>query len=678
MNPADSPSARAASPIAGPRPRRKLAPGMAKVVWIAGLVVVAGGITAITLSSGSPEGAANAAVKADRAVARKMTFDVSTTASGSLEAKNETILRSKLETRSTIVEVVPEGSFVKKGDVLVKLNSDETEKQIDQVVLEVESAKSELVAAQNGVEIQKIDNDSKLRQANLKVELARLALSQWVEGEHKQKLKDLAVDLETSERDFNRLQAKYDRSVTLERDGFLSKDEKEQDWIALKNAEARFEKAKLAKETYDSYEEPKNRKTKNSDLDEAIAELSRVAKNADMDLTIKTAAASNRQQQLTKRETKLAELKEQLANSTIVAPADGMVVYATSMERFRRWDQSGKLQIGQDVNPNQELIILPDTSVMVASVKVHESLAGRVKEGMPATIKVEAAGGATFSGKVDSKGIMADDGGWWDQTRQYSVKVAIDAERASGLKPADNCEATIVLGTVEQAITVPIQAIFTDGPVRFVYSQAGGGRFTRIPVRIGRTSDTLAEIEKGLNEGQVVLLRDPIGGEFSPEPWKKEMLLAAGYQVGEDGQPLPEAGPRRPGTPGGPGGPGAVAGAGEGGGPAQGGRQGRGGRGQRGGAPGGAPGTAVVVKDGKAGAGQTTELKTADAKPGEGETAEVAHKDEAKPADTTAIKPVDGKPGETKPDSKPAESKPGETKPADAGSTQAKAPARGQ
>lgn len=653
MKPTDSPSARRASSRRSPT----VAPGVAKVVWIAGLVVLAGGITAISLSSRGDDAGKSFSAKADRALARRTTFEVTTTASGSLEAKNETILRSKLETRSTIVEIVPEGSFVKKGDVLVKLNSDETEKQIDQVVLEVESAKSELVAAQNGVEIQIIDNESKLRQAELKVELARLSLSQWEKGEHEQKLKDLAVDLETSERDFNRLKDKYERSQTLFKSDFLSKDELEQDGIALENAKARYEKAQLAKQTYDSYEEPKNRKTKMSDLDEAIAELERVKKNAKMDLSIKEAAASNRQQQLAKREAKLAELREQLTNSTITAPADGMVVYATSMERFRRWDQSGKLQIGQDVNPNQELIILPDTSVMVASVKVHESLAGRVKEGMPATIKVEAAGGATFGGRVDSKGIMADDGGWWDQTRQYSVKVAIDAERGSGLKPADNCEATIVLGTVENAIAVPIQAIFTDGPVRFVYAQADGGRFTRIPVRLGRTSDTLAEIDKGLDEGKIVLLREPVGGEVAPEPWKKEMLLAAGYQVGEDGQPLPEAGPRRPGAPGGPGEAGGpvIAGAagGEGGGPAPqpGGRQGRGGRGSRGGAPGGAPGTTVVVRDGKTGDAHTTELKPGETAP---EPTEVARKDESKPEEPPA-KPADAKPGETK----PAETKPG-------------------
>lgn len=630
--------------------------GVAKIAWVAGLVIVVGGVASIALSGGKPESSRSNVGKADRAVVKKTSFDISTTASGALEAKNETILRSKLETRSTIVELVSEGSFVKKGDVLIKLNSDEIEKQIDSVALEVESAKSELVAAKNGVEIQLIENESELRKANLKVELARLSLKQWEEGEHKQKLMDLDVDIKTSRRDLDRLDDKYKRSQSLYTSDFLSKDEMEQDGINLQNAEAKFKKAELAQLTYDAYEKPKNEKQKRSDLDEAVAELDRVGKNAEMDLSIKTAAASNRQQQLSKREQKLAELREQFENSTIIAPADGMVVYATSMERFRRWDQSGKLQIGQEINPNQELIILPDTSVMIASVKVHESLAGRVHEGMPAIIKVQAANAQTFSGHVDSKSIMADDGGWWDQTRQYSVKIAIDAEQSSGLKPADNCEATIVLGDVEDSLTVPIQAVFNDGPVRFVYGQSGG-RFTRIPVKLGRTSDTLAEIEKGVNDGQVVLLREPIGGELIAEPWKRESLELAGYKVGEDGQPIPEAGPRRPG------GEGAMA-RGQGGGGRRGGGRGQGAGGA---APGGGGGQPVVMKAGEG----AVVVKDGEAKADEHAAGDaVAKKDDdkahdkpgEKPAEKSAegAKPADAKPSadKTTPGTQPASGTP--------------------
>lgn len=65
---------------------------------------------------------------------------------------------------------------------------------------------------------------------------------------------------------------------------------------------------------------------------------------------------------------------------------------------------------GAQVYPNELLIVLPDTSEMVASVQVHESLAGDVKPGMAATVKVDAVGGEIFQGTVDSIGVLAESG----------------------------------------------------------------------------------------------------------------------------------------------------------------------------------------------------------------------------------------------------------------------------
>ena len=48
------------------------------------------------------------------------------------------------------------------------------------------------------------------------------------------------------------------------------------------------------------------------------------------------------------------------------------------VDNGRRWDSEEPLQIGRNVYPNEELIILPDTSEMVAVVKIHESLGGTV------------------------------------------------------------------------------------------------------------------------------------------------------------------------------------------------------------------------------------------------------------------------------------------------------------
>jgi hypothetical protein len=212
----------------------------------------------------------------------------------------------------------------------------------------------------------------------------------------------------------------------------------------------------------------------------------------------------------------------------------------------------GPLQIGRQVFPNELLIVLPDTSEMVASVQVHESLAGDVKPGMAAMIKVDAVGGKSFQGTVDSIGVLAESGGWRDpDRREYTVKIKIDAgDEIVALKPSMRCEARLTLGRVEDAIAIPVQGVFSDGPVRYTYTKSGS-RYERTPIRIGKRSDTYAEVLAGVNPGSTVLLRDPTPSEVLAGPWDKARLELAGYALDEKGNPVVSGGrgPRGGGAP---------------------------------------------------------------------------------------------------------------------------------
>ncbi len=532
------------------------------LVIAATLVLAAGGtmgISALQPADSKPQGnksdddgtdadrkAVRGALTADRAMAIRTSFDIATTVSGELEAKNQIELRSKLEKRAQIVEIVPEGSRVKAGDVLIKLNRDQLESDLQEAMLRVETAKAQLIAAENAYSIQLSENDSKLRQAEVKEDLAELALKKWIAGDlESDRLKNrLAVEKAT--RELARLQEKLDQSKHLYDRKFLSLDELKQDELRVLEARAALDTANLAADVYETYTVPKDERTKVTDLYDAQAEVERVMLNNERQLASKEADRNNQRTQLQLHETKLANIKEQLTNCIMTAPTDGLVVYATSMER-NRWMSSGDgpLAVGREVNPNEALMSLPDTSQMVASVRVQEALASRVQAGQQATIKVDAAGGRVFTGKVESISILAENGGWRDPNlREYTVKVAITEDDVSMLKPSMRCEGQIVLGRVESALTVPVQAVFNDGAVRFVYTPAGP-KFKRVPVKLGRRSDTTAEITAGINQGEIVLLRQPEAGEIISEPWDSRQLELAGYKMNEQGVPValePEGG----------------------------------------------------------------------------------------------------------------------------------------
>ncbi len=625
-----------------PARARRAAALRTAVLATGALLLVAGagvGIWVATRPSSSPS--SSGGTLEIHTVART-SFDISTTCSGELEAKNQIEIRSKLDSMSTIVELVDEGKTVKSGDVLIRLNSDELQSKIREEDLQKVQAQSDVEAAETELKVQEKENDAKLQAADVKVQIAVLSLKQWEEGELVQKHKDNTQAIEKSEAERTRLKEKYDKSIELEHEGFVSKDELKRDKLAYDDAQRDYDKAVLAEQIYDKYQEPKDRTSKTSDLTQARAEFERVKEQNVIELAGKTSKRETRRQQLAMHEDKLKKYNEQLVNSTIKAPSDGLVVYSTSMERMMwGWGGEGPLQIGRQVHPNELLIVLPDTSVMMASVQVHESLASKIKPGLRATVKVDAAGGKTYTGTVESIGVLAESGGWRDPNlREYRVKIALDlgdkpapapvpapagdaaaapaapapsapsatpaviaaapagntpaapappapsatpaviavapaaapdpapasaaatpapapvpaapasaatvaaakpatSAADSALKPSMRCEAEIVMGKVEDATAVPIQAVFNEGMLRYVYVPEGSSKYARRPIKLGRLSERFAEIVSGLAPDERVLLREPKAGEVLDRPWSDKELAAVGLKKGENGQLVP-------------------------------------------------------------------------------------------------------------------------------------------
>lgn len=510
---------------------------------IATIGVLALGAGVWYFAVGRADGSGNA--KGEIAQVSKQDFDITTTASGELEARNRVELRSGLERQSLITFIVPEGVRVKAGDLVVQLQTDQLKTELDEVEAQVVSARAQLVSANKAYEIQQNENDSKLRQARLAVSIAELSLAQWLEGDVAIKRRDLSLAMERAEVELERLADRYGQSQDLFDKEFISKDEMDKDEVAYIEAISQWKVSQLQKTVYETYQYPKDEKQKNSDVTEAQAEVERVLLNNSSELERKAADRANAEQTLALRESRQARLKQQFASATITAPQDGLVVYATSLERGG-WGGRGDvtLQIGQQVSPNQLMVILPDTSEMLAAVRVPETMAGRVKKGMPASVRVDAAGGLTLSGQVESIGVIAETGGWRDPNlREYTVRVNLDiGSNADRLKPSMRAEARLTLGEAKDAMSVPIQAVFQDGPVQYVNRVLASGKVERAPIKLGKRSDTRAEILAGVALGDSVLLREPEPVEVAFKGWDSAKLQSVGYVLDENGQPIPARG----------------------------------------------------------------------------------------------------------------------------------------
>ena len=480
------------------------------------LTLITVGLIALGSSDDRGDATTAAATAGDWYTAEPISFDLTITANGELEARDKVEVKSRVNGRPAIIEIVDEGSFVKEGDLLFKLESDETETSLEQAKLDTERARADKIAAEQELAIQINEAESKRKAAEVKLSLAVLDLQKWEKGDVVTRRNELKLALEKAKRRVERAKRDYELSQELYDQQFISLNELEDAEIEQIEATDALATAELDIEVYEQYEYLKDKQQFESDVEQATAELERTINKNESTLERHRSDLESKKQQLSIREQRLNELEEQLKNTQVFAPQAGLVVYASSVESG--WRRNDPIAEGRQVRTGETIILLPDTRHMAANLRVHEALIGQVEIGQNVALVIDAKRGQTVGGQVISKAVTPEDGGWWNPNlREYKVRVGLP-EGIEGLKPAMRCQGQLYIGRVENALAVPIQSIFTVDNQRYVYVNAGGGRVKPLPVTIGRASESLVEITEGMESGTRVLLRDPRPGEALDVP----------------------------------------------------------------------------------------------------------------------------------------------------------------
>jgi len=537
------------TPSAAPRATTRALPWTKVGAAVAGVLVV--GWLWSRWTGGAEAG--DAIAGKDLHQVERGSFNIVIPVSGELAAVQQVEIRNKLEGRAVITSIVDEGSQVRAGDVVVRLADEEIKQKIQDGEDKLKSAQSELVAAEQKLGIQRSTRESELEKADLDIELATLALKAWEEGEVVAKREELALEKQTAEINAKRLEERFAEAARLVEQEFLSRDEYEQDRIKMIEAQAKVRQAELAQFLYDNFEHRQEEAKKRSDLDQAVAQRTRVEQRNDAEIVQFQAQVESKRFALLTQQDRLADFKRQLEACTIVAPIDGLLVYASSIEEGRRRMGGGDApppSVGTELRPNELVAILPDVSEMVALLKVSEAMSGRIEPGQTVTVYSDALPNVPLRGEVQSVSVLAESGGWRDPNRRdYTVRVLLDTDPALGLKPAMRCRAEIMLDRVEDGLWVPIQSVYREGPVAYVYVAGDDGLVQR-QITLGRSGELQVELKEGVEVGEQVLLRRPTADEVAVRI-PPEVFEAAKSRASESapGRQARREGAGRPGGP---------------------------------------------------------------------------------------------------------------------------------
>ncbi len=442
-----------------------------------------------------------------------------------------------------IVWLIENGASVKKGDLLVELDSSPLQERVDGQIIDTERAKALEIQSLAQYENQITQNQTSEADAELRVKLAELELKMYVDKESgtyqleveqiKRTIDDVNNEILAAQAN---LELKGNQKLGIEslfKLGYAGKSELERSRFDFLQAESQYA-AKMnrlrtqlssldKKETYE-------REMELLRLEGAMATMERnlqqAIRNNEAKLAQSKAAMESAKKSLKKELERLARYQDQLAKCKIYAPEDGMVAYAVS--------RYGEIREGVAVRQRQHLLSLPNLTHMQVKTSVHESVLDQIATGLPTTIRVDAGADVCYHGSVQSVAVLPDQTSWSSSdTKVYKTIVKID-EAVTQIKPGMTAVVDIHVDLLHDVIAIPIQAVVQAEGENWCYVESSGS-IERRHVEVGLTDEKFVEIPAGLDIGERVVL-NPMS--ISDEASIADSTRTLG--------PVPSAAPRSP------------------------------------------------------------------------------------------------------------------------------------
>lgn len=389
---------------------------------------------------------------------------VTVTEDGLMESAANVEVKCQVAGGSSILSIIPDGTYVKEGDKIIELDSAQLEDSIIAQQNVLESAKAAKIQAENDYNV------------------AKISVKEYEEGTFKKELQDADTQVTIALENLRNAQNSLEHSKKMFRKGYLSKLELESQEFAVKRSQLELDSANSAKEVLINFTKAKQLEDLKSKVATSEAKMNSETRSYELEVN------------------KLKKLESQKDNCVIYAPQSGMVVYANSKSRWG--GQQTVIEEGTAVRERQAIVKIPDLTRMQVNVKVHESKVELLKPGLRAIIKVQ---GQELQGTVDFVANQPEQQGFMSaKVQEYSTIIAVDGEQ-SGLKPGMTAEATVLITHEKNVLKIPVAAVVQQAGTYYAWVDKNGDHERRELV-LGASDENFVEVKDGLAEDEKVVL----------------------------------------------------------------------------------------------------------------------------------------------------------------------------
>lgn len=303
---------------------------------------------------------------------------------------------------------------------------------------------------------------------------------------------EIANRLKESELSVQKLEAQYTQA-TLDSTLALSQARDE-----LVNLVYGLEEKKIVLEQ-SSYEAPAVQRQAQIDYDRTERTIAQAKKNYVTKTKQSIAKIQAVEADLMKERQKMETLRAVMMQFTILAPADGMVVYA------REWNGKKKV-VGATVSPWEPTVAtLPDLTMMESITYVNEVDIQKIVVGQEVTLRLDADPNKKLAGSIVQVANIGEQRPNSD-SKVFEVRIIIN-DRDTTLRPAMTTANEITVAKLPNVLSIPLEAVHTQDSTTFVYVKDGS--IYKQEVKLGLQNDNAAVVLQGVNEKDEIFLSPP-------------------------------------------------------------------------------------------------------------------------------------------------------------------------
>ncbi len=429
-------------------------------------------------------------------------FKVEIEQQGIVEPYQSTEVESACYWTTTILSIVPEGTWVQKGDVVCVFDAADVEAYARSREILLIKYRSRLDNALHDQEMRKTTNERRLQAAEYAVEVNSQNLLEYTNGTFPQQMEKMEQNLSMLSQQLQLTDDSVRQTEQLWVMGLVGRREMQSDAFKLLEAEEKHSQLETSLRMLTGFTNERSTLRLEYKKRDAERELVRTTISNGLASTKASLTTLSYERTLRIYERYYRRAIDSIKACTLRAPCDGQVMHGNSWYLQSR----GITQVeeGARVRYRQKTFEIPDHGRFKVSVPLPESLIYKVRQDMPVTVKVPGNDDVQINGRISTiSKYPRIRSSYTPGLKDYWIEVELlpTDDQRDLLIPKADVMVNIVLSESDDVLQIPRDAVTGIAGHNFVYVFNGRELLPR-KVELGEANEQSVRVTGGLSVGE--------------------------------------------------------------------------------------------------------------------------------------------------------------------------------